>query len=223
MSTGRVLALCAALVVAWVGAILGAMLWPIGNVPPITIVDIWLTGFVSVGVGVLLYSTYRQVAVPLADALRSLRLAAAGLPAPSAAEHFGRSDEIGGLALALCAVQGRRAQLQEDLLASQTGLEQTKGELAAVSRRVEEVLEAIPTPISMEDLIGRIVFVNRAWERCFGLARDRVIGVKAGADGQERQREVRLQGQLYVCSHAVIPDLDGEPSVVLTTFRAAGG
>lgn len=222
MNSSRLLLVAACLVVAWVEAVLAALLWPMGEIlPPIDGLDTWLAGFVTVGVGALVVSLYRQVARPLAQTLDALLAAAGGRALPASAAHFGRTDEIGDLALVLATLQGEgaeRERLNAELAAREQEAERRSEALAQVDQLIDEVLDAIPVPISICDPQGRIAFVNRAWQGFFRVRRGAVLGLPAGDDGTARQDEVWLHGHLFHRSHAVLDSTDGNPGAVVTTF-----
>ncbi|MGH8706881.1 MAG: bifunctional diguanylate cyclase/phosphodiesterase [Burkholderiales bacterium] len=75
------------------------------------------------------------------------------------------------LVLALQRVRGRALQLAENAKAMRAA-EGLREQLAFI----QQLIEAVPQPIFFKDTQGRYLGVNHAWERFFGIAREKFIG-----------------------------------------------
>jgi PAS domain S-box-containing protein len=71
-----------------------------------------------------------------------------------------------------------------------------------------DVFDSVPVALSMRDLEGRYIFVNRTWERYYGLERDNVIGTTA----QERASAAEY-GKLRALDQEAIDAGPGTPTV----------
>src|SRR5947207_3313906 len=55
-------------------------------------------------------------------------------------------------------------------------LKRAESELAHQAKFTNEVFDSLPLALAMRDGDGKYLFVNRTWEKCFGAAREDVIG-----------------------------------------------
>ena len=84
---------------------------------------------------------------------------------------LGTSALLFWLALALLRARSRAQQLAE----SATTLRAAEG-LREQLAFIQQLIEAVPQPIFFKDAQGRYLGVNRAWERFFGITREKFIG-----------------------------------------------
>jgi PAS domain S-box-containing protein len=116
-------------------------------------------------------------------------------------------------------------------------LKRAEAEIAHHAKFTDEVFDSLPLALSMRDGDGKYLFVNRTWEKCFGAAREDVVGttlhqrltkeeadtvlardraaLERGAGAALDLSEFSLRGRHYLQTRTVMVDSQGTTRGVL--------
>jgi PAS domain S-box-containing protein len=116
-------------------------------------------------------------------------------------------------------------------------LKRAESEIAHQAKFTNEVFDSLPLALSMRDGDGKYLFVNRTWEKCFGAAREDVVGktvhqrltkeeadevlardraaLERGAGAALDLSEFSMRGRHYLQTRTVMVDTQGVTQGVL--------
>ena len=122
----------------------------------------------------LAYRLGRQIRTPLRNLARTAEAVGAG--ELGARAEVGSLDEIGTLALTFNAMTTQLSTLVTSLEEQVTERRQAEEALRASQRRLQDIIDNSTAVVSVKDLSGRYLLVNRRFEEIFHLDRNAVIG-----------------------------------------------
>jgi len=116
--------------------------------------------------------------VPTAILLVRISPAIIALPSPDRLRRLNvqLADEVAERKAAEEEVRRLNADLEQRVAERTAELEQANKQLRESEHRLRSILDSSPTLVYLKDVEGRFQFVNRQFERLFGLAREEMIG-----------------------------------------------